>query len=267
MSIRLIAVDLDDTLLTDDLEIAPGAARAIAAAQAKGVHVVIATGRMFPSAQPIAQQLNLKGPQIVYNGAMVKTTAGELLWHRPLPRDLALELLDFAAENDWTVHCCYLNDRLYVPAITAAIIYYTEIAGVPAQSVSDMRGLVAKSDGPTKLLAIGSPEATTERAERLTEHFGDRLMVTISKPSFVEMLQPGVSKATALAQVAQQFDVAQDEVLAIGDSFNDLDMLQWAGIGVAVGNGHPEVQKHADHVVESNNNDGVAEAIERFVLA
>lgn len=256
---------MDDTLLTDDLEVPPGAVRAIAAAQTAGVHVVIATGRMFASAQPFAQQLGLKHPLITYNGAMIKTPAGELLSHRPLPRGLALEVFDFAQAADWSLHC-YINDRLYVPAITSAVIYYTEIAGVPAQTVKDMRALIEESE-PTKMLAVGSPEATVERSRQLTEHFGERLMVTISKPSFVEMLQPGISKATALAQVARQLGVAQQEVLAIGDSFNDADMLQWAGVGVAMGNGHPDVQQMADHVVGSNMEEGVAEAIERFVLA
>lgn len=265
MSIRLVAIDLDDTLLTDELEIPPGAVRAIEKARAAGVHVVIATGRMFPSARPFAEQLGLQTPLITYNGAMVKTAAEELLFHRPVPQDLALEVLDFAEDRQWPVQC-YFHDRLYVPAITAGVIYYTELSGVPAQSTNHMRELVSES-GPTKMLAIGSPEQTTERARALADFFGERLEVTISKPSFVEMMRPGISKGSALADVAALLGVAQDETMAIGDSFNDLHMLQWAGVGVAMGNGHPHIREIADHVVASNMDEGVAEAIERFVLA
>lgn len=265
MPIRLVAIDLDDTLLTNELVIPPGAIRAIGRAQEAGVHVVIATGRMFPAARPFAEQLGLETPLITYNGAMVKTAAGELIRHSPVPRDLALEVLDYAADNGWAVQC-YFNDRLYVPAIDAGVIYYTELAGVPAQSTGRMRELVEEYE-PTKMLGIGSPEQTLERRRGLRERFGARLAVTISKPSFVEMLQPGVSKAAALEEVAQRLGVAREETLAIGDSFNDLEMLQWAGVGVAVGNGHPDILHLADEVVASNDEEGVAEAIDRFVLA
>lgn len=265
MSIRLVAIDLDDTLLTDDLVIPPGAIRAIERARAAGVYVVIATGRMFPAAKPFADQLELDTPLITYNGAMVRTASGELLRHDPVPRELALELLDFADAKGWPVQC-YFNDRLYVPKITAGVIYYTELAGVPAQSTAKMRELI-EADEPTKMLAIGSPSETTERAQRLKERFGGSLAVTISKPMYVEMLRPGVSKATALAQVAEHLGVAQEQTVAIGDSFNDLEMLQWAGVGVAMGNGHEVIREKADYVVASNMDEGVAEAFERFVLS
>lgn len=265
MSVRLVAIDLDDTLLTDEIEIPPGAVEAVARARADGVHVVIATGRMFPAAQPFAKQLGLDTPLITYNGAMVKTIEDELLFHHPVPQELALEVLDFAEANDWAVQC-YFNDRLYVPEITSGVIYYTELAGVPAQSTERMRELVTES-APTKMLGIGSPEQTTQRARSLQARFGEQLAVTISKPSYVEVLRPGVSKASALAEVATRLGVEQSETLAIGDSFNDLEMLQWAGIGVAMGNGHPDIRQLADYVVSSNNEEGVAEAIERFVLS
>lgn len=264
LSIRLVAIDMDDTLLTDELEIAPGTAQAIAKAQAAGVDVVLATGRMFASAQPYARQLGLKGPHIVYNGALVKMTDGQEVLHRPIHRDLALDVLDFALADGW-IFQCYVDDRLYVPEITSEVIYYTEVAGVPAQKVDGMREFVARSE-PTKMLAIGSPKETEERAERLRHHFGERLSVTISKPYFVEVLQAGVTKASALAEVARRLGIAREEVLAIGDSFNDAEMLQWAGVGVAMGNAHPDVQQLADYVVASNMEEGVAEAFARFVF-
>ncbi|MBO8142333.1 MAG: HAD family phosphatase [Firmicutes bacterium] len=264
MAIRLVAVDLDDTLLNEDLAISPRSRRAIARAQKAGIAVVLATGRMFPSARPYALSLGLTGPLITYNGAMIKTAAGNLWWHRPVPRDVALEVLDWAQSAGGAVQC-YLDDRLCVPRITEEVRYYTEIAGIPAQAVGDMRRLLSEGE-PTKMLSVGSPEAVRAWEADLKARFGPRLAVTISKPRFVEMLRPGVSKASALAEVARRLGVDRGDVLAIGDSFNDLEMLDWAGVGVAMGNAPPEVQAAADHVVRSNVEEGVAEAIERFVL-
>jgi len=263
--IRLVAIDLDDTLLRDDLTIAPGAKEAIRKAQQKGVTVVLATGRMFPAALPFAQELGLTGPLITYNGALIRTAAGETWWHRPVPRELALEILDFGAAAGWTVQC-YCDDRLYVRQINDDVKYYLEIARVPVQECPDMRALLSERLS-TKLLSIGSPEEIVRRAESLRQAFAGRLTITISKPRFVEMLAAGVSKAAALAEVARRLHVPREQVMAIGDSFNDLDMIQWAGVGVAMGNAPDAVKELADCVVGTNMEEGVAEAFERFVFA
>lgn len=262
--IRLVAIDLDDTLLTDDLMVPPGAKRAIADAMDMGIVVTLATGRMYPSARPFARELQLNGPLVTYNGALIRTADGDTWWHKPVPRPLALEVLDYAAADGWEVQC-YCDDRLYVPRIDDDVRYYTDIANVPAQTVADMRGLLEERE-TTKLLAVGEPDEIRERAEQLTEKFQGRLTVTISKPRFVEMLHVDVSKATALAEVARRLGIHREQVLAIGDSFNDLEMLRWAGIGVAMGNAPPEIQALADYVVMSNMEEGVAEAFERFVF-
>ena len=263
--IRLVAIDLDDTLLTDDLTIPPGAKEAIRRATSRGVTVVLATGRMFPAARPFARELNLDSPLITYNGALIRTAGGDTWWHKPVPRDSALAVLDYAEADGWDVQC-YCDDRLYVARIDDDVRYYLDIANVPAQACADMRALLKERE-TTKLLGIGDPEETARRAEALSKAFAGRLTVTISKPRFVEMLDAGVSKAAALAEVARRLGVPREQVLAIGDSFNDLDMIRWAGVGVAMGNAAPEIQALADYTVASNEDEGVAEALARFVLA
>lgn len=262
--IRLVAIDLDDTLLTDDLVIAPGAKQAIARAMDEGVVVTLATGRMFPAARPFARELGLDVPLITYNGALIRTAGGETWWHKPVPRPLALEVLDYAETEGWAVQC-YCDDRLYVTRIDDDVRYYTDIANVPAQTVADMRALLEERE-TTKLLGVGEPDEIARRAVELDEKFRGRLTITISKPRFVEMLDAGVSKAAALAEVARRFGIEREQVMAIGDSFNDWDMLRWAGLGVAMGNAPPEIQAMADQVVSSNMEEGVAEAFERFVF-
>lgn len=263
--IRLAAIDVDDTLLTDDLTIAPETKKAVRRAVREGVAVVLATGRMFPAALPIAQELGLTGPLVTYNGALIRTVSGETWWHRPVPRELALEVLDFAAADGWTVQC-YCDDELYVVRVDDDVRYYVSIANVPVKEWPDMRTLLSERLS-TKLLSIGEPDEIRRRAEALEKAFAGRLTITISKPRFVEMLDAQVSKASALAEVARRLGIAREEVLAIGDSFNDLEMIRWAGVGVAMGNASPQVQKAADYVVGTNGDGGVVEALERFVFA
>lgn len=262
--IRLVAIDIDDTLLLDDLTIAPGARQAIQRAMQEGVTVVLATGRMFPAALPFARELGLTGPLITYNGALIRTVGGETWWHRPVPQELALEVLEFGAAGGWTVQC-YCDDLLYVRQVNDDVKYYLEIAHVPVQECADMRALLSERPS-TKLLSIGSPEEIVRRAAALEKAFAGRLTITISKPRFVEMLAPHVSKASALAEVARRLDVPREQVMAVGDSFNDLDMIEWAGVGVAMGNAAPAVKERADYVVGTNMDEGLAEAFERFVL-
>lgn len=262
--IRLVAIDIDDTLLTDDLQIAPGTRKIIARAMDEGVFVTLATGRMFPSTRPIARELGMDGPLITYNGALIRTTDGDTWWHKPVPRSLALEVLEYAEADGWTVQC-YLDDKLYVTRIDEGVRHYTDIANVPAQAVKDMRALLTERDS-TKLLGIGDADETVRRVRELEQKFAGRLTITTSKPEYVEMLDAGVSKATALAEVARRLGIEREQIMAVGDSFNDLDMLRWAGVGVAMGNAAPEIQAMADHVVGSNEDDGVVEAFERFVF-
>lgn len=263
--IHLVAIDLDDTLLTDDLTISDGARQVISEAMDAGVIVTLATGRMFPSARPYARELGVNGPLVTYNGALIRTVDGDTWWHKPVPRSLALELFDYAEAGGWRVQC-YFDDRLYVQRIDDDVRYYTDISNVPAQTVSDMRAMLERNDS-TKILGVGDAEVIRERAAELADKFAGRLSIAISKPRFVEVLHPEVSKGTAIAEVARRFGIEREQVLAIGDSFNDLDMIRWAGVGVAMGNAAPEIQALADHVVMSNMEEGVVEAFERFVLA
>ena len=154
-----------------------------------------------------------------------------------MPRDLALAVLDYAEAEGWDVQC-YCDDRLYVARIDDDVRYYLDIANVPAQASADMRALLKERE-TTKLWGSETPRKRRAGAEALSEAFAGRLTVTISKPRFVEMLDAGVSKAAALAEVARRLGVPREQVLAIGDSFNDLDMIRWAGVGVAMGNASP----------------------------
>ena len=264
MSFKLVAIDLDDTLLDHSRVISPRARAAIRAAVASGVTVTLATGRMYRSALPYARQLELDVPLVTYNGALIRCSGSdETLLHRPLAADTAAELLALFRERGWYVQV-YLDDTLYVRERDANARYYEEIAGVEAVVVGDL--LWSLPGVPTKLLAMAEPGRIGEINAAVVAAFGDRVYTAASKANYLEITDPGVNKGAALDFLAKRMGITRDAVMAIGDSINDLDMIEYAGLGVAMGNASPRVKAAARAVTAANDADGVAEAIEKYVL-
>jgi len=261
--IKLVAVDLDDTLLGPDLAVSARNRQALWRARQQGVRVVPATGRMFRSAQTIALRLGLRDPVIAYQGALVRWPAGEEIAHLPLPLALAREVLARVAPAGFHVNV-YVDDNLYVAELTEEAKRYAALSGVPVQAVGDLAAFLSRD--PTKVLVV-APETELDRLARdLAPHWGDRLTMNKSKPHFLEFSHREATKGRALARLAALFGLRREEVMAIGDGYNDLDMVEYAGIGVVMGNARPEVRARADWVTAANDADGVAEAVERFVL-
>jgi len=264
MPIKLIAVDLDDTLLDKSGAVSPRTRAAIAAALANGVTVTIATGRMYRSAAPFARQLGLDVPLITYNGALIKSSlSGEVLYHRPLAERLAHQVLELFRRNSWYIQS-YLDDVLYVRELDAKAQWYAAFAKVEAVPAGE--SFYTMPGAPTKLLSLGDPETIREICREVRKEFGAALSAVISKPQFLEMIDPGVGKGRALDFLAARLGISRAEVMAVGDSENDLDLLEHAGLAVAMGNASAELKARADAVTAANDADGVAEAIERYVL-
>jgi len=264
MSVKLVAIDLDDTLLDNSRTISPRARAAIAAAVAQGVTVTVATGRMFPSALPYARQLGLDVPLITYNGALVRCgLSGETLLHKPLDPAAAGAVLALFRERGWYVQV-YLDDVLYVRERDASARRYEEIAGVTAVPVGD--GLWSLAGAPTKMLAMADPERIPAIDAAVRAACGRRVYTAASKPYYLEITHPDATKGAALAFLAGRLGIGRGAVMAIGDSVNDLDMIEYAGLGVAMGNAGEQVREAADAVTAANDADGVAAAIEEFVL-
>ena len=264
MAIKLVAMDMDDTLLNAALEISPHNAATIARAVEQGVLVTIATGRMYCSTAPYARKLGLDVPLIVYNGAMIKSgISGEVLYHKLIAEELSREVLAFFRQHGWYVQS-YVDDTLYVEQLNATAKWYADFARVEAIALGEP--FYTSLGAPTKILSLASAEQVQVMYEAVCREFGERLFVTISKPEFLEMVHPEVSKGRALAFLAAKYGICQEEVLAIGDSGNDLDMIAYAGLGVAMGNAAAAIKQAADVITGANTEDGVALAIEKYVL-
>ncbi|MGI6144881.1 MAG: HAD family hydrolase [Clostridia bacterium] len=260
--IKLIAIDLDDTLLRDDLTISKRSKENIRKVIAKGITVTLATGRMFAAAFPYAKELGLNVPLITYQGAMVKCVNGELIHHRPLPLDIAQEVADYVRAHDYHLNV-YVDDVLYMEQDSPEARHYETITRVSPNYVESFDKLWAD---PTKLVVLAEDSRIKSLAKELEPRFGHILNIIRTLPGMLEITHKKATKSNALKALAKSLGFGLENVMAIGDSPNDIEMVQDAGFGVAMENSIPLLKEKADYITLSNNDDGVAEVLEKFVL-
>ena len=260
----LVALDLDGTLFGNDLKIAPRVAEAVHRTLQANVAVTLVTGRMFVATAPFARLLGVNGPVVCYQGAAIyDAPSGTRLQEVPLSSELARTIVRAARSGGYHVQL-YRDDRYYVEELNDYSAFYARLAGVEPVLVRSLEETFADS-GATKCNIVTDPERTERCAALLREVCGDAAYVTRSNPEFVEVMNARVDKGTALGFVAAKLNVPLERVLAIGDSFNDIPMLEAAGFGVAMGSAPAELKAVADAVVGDVAFEGVAEALERFV--
>lgn len=261
---KMLAIDLDDTLLNSQLKISERNKEYIQRAREAGVHVTLATGRMYCSALRYARELELNLPLITYQGALVKeAVSGETLLHRPVPLDLARQVIDRAKTLNYHINV-YVNDTLYVEKLTPEAEAYQRISGITAHPVGDLLKFLNQS--PTKVLIVGGVNEMDDLEQEMKRLFNNTLHITKSKPHFLEFSHPEATKGHALDTLARRWGLTPHQVIAIGDAPNDLEMLEYAGLGVVVENAKSPVKEKADYVTCSNDQDGVAEVIAKFIL-
>jgi Cof subfamily protein (haloacid dehalogenase superfamily) len=261
---KMIAIDIDDTLLNDDMEVTPGTRESLAEAMRRGAIVTLATGLMFSSAKKVAGQLELNVPIITYQGALIKNLLdGKVLYERPVPEDVALEVVAYAEERGLHLQG-YIDDRLYAREDNDKVKAYSELVGLPYEIETDFRGIAKR--GSTKLLIIDDPAKLDEMIPELQRILGSRAHITKSKPNFLEILHPEATKGHALLHLASHYGIDRSELIAVGDSWNDREMIEVAGLGVAMANAVEPLKRVADHITLSNNEEGVRAVVERFVL-
>ncbi|HEX6293307.1 MAG TPA: Cof-type HAD-IIB family hydrolase [Herpetosiphonaceae bacterium] len=268
MHYHLLALDLDGTTVGRDLTVAPDTIAAVAAFQSRGGWVSLATGRNVRTTAIFAEQLGVNGPLICYQGALIKDRrSGEILFHDPVPPDRAAEAVSQLLGAGVYVHA-YIDDELYVPWSGREVELYQSFSQVKlvVHVVDDLAAVVAQHP-PTKLLFIDEQDKVGPRVAGLQTHFVDRLHVVRSHAHFGELTAPGCTKGRALAQLAARLHIPQQQVAAAGDQFNDLEMLTWAGLGMAVRSAPPEVLAVAQVLIDEPEQAGVAAAIRRYLLA
>ncbi len=241
----------------------PRTRAAIAALRARGLHVIVVTGRMFRATLPYLEEADLDDPVICYQGALVADpVSGEFLRHVPIPRESALEAIDAVVSAGFHMNC-YVDDLLYVAEVTPEARAYANFQHLEIHAVGPLRDWL--HDDPTKLVAVGEPAALDELEAELKPRFRGRLFVSKSLPYFLEFAHPDVSKGAGLQFVADRLGFTAAETVACGDGENDRELLDWAGFGVAVANAHPEILARADLVVPDVEHEGVAALFEAYL--
>jgi Cof subfamily protein (haloacid dehalogenase superfamily) len=264
MPVNLVAIDLDGTLLNSDKQVTARTLTAIRRTGAMGVRVVIASARPPRSVQPLYDYCGLSTVQINYNGAMIwDPAARRIVLHRPMPQETVRAIIEVARQRyPDTLASVEVADHWFTDRFDAS--YVTETSKVfKPDRVAPFAELLTKP--VTKLMLLGPGEHMVQIEGLLASHFSGQISMVRIEDYMIQIMHPTAGKSSALAAVARLYGIGRDSVMAIGDAPNDLGMIQWAGLGVAVHNAHPLVRQAADYITASNDEDGVAEALEMFV--
>jgi hypothetical protein len=271
-AIRLVVLDIDGTIAGEDNNISQVVQATVQAVREQGIQVAIATGRMFHSALRFQQKLALELPLMTYQGALIQDPkTGQVHRHWTLAKSTALELLDYFEQVDYSetlsIHA-YVNDRLYVRELTPETEQYSDRTSVTIFPVGDLRPLLEQHE-PTKLLALSHSADHIDAlyTDLRTRYQPHEVYLTKSIATFFEATNPLVNKGTAVRYIAEELlGLQPHQVLAIGDNFNDVEMLQYAGIGIAMGNAPDGVKAVADWVAPDVAVDGAAIALTQLLL-
>jgi len=261
---KLIAADLDGTILDDTYTVKPELINAVNRSRRRGVEMAVATGRLYPSALPFVKDLGVTLPVIASNGAIIRDPrTGELIYALPLAMDLAVEALKLTAGGT-AQRFVNIKDTFYTDASDEASRKYSEALRIQFTRRIPLEEAV--TEDPTMVVIRDLEEEISRLTAALREHFGDRVYLANSKPFFVDINHPGVSKGAALLNLCRHIGVKPEEVIAIGDGWNDLEMFKAAGIGAAVANAPDGLKGKADYVCSKSSFRGVIEVIEKYIL-
>ncbi|BDR57795.1 Cof-type HAD-IIB family hydrolase [Xylocopilactobacillus apicola] len=267
--IKLVTIDVDETLLNSQHQIVPSTITAVKKAAEQGVKVVICSGRPPAGVAPFLEQLGLSGNDqyvITYNGGVIETISGNIVQKHVLPTSDFEKFSQFS--NKYQVNFNVLDDHSQIYTTNHQINWFTVV-----QANENEAGLTVldPTDLPVnftlvKSLFTGPVELLDQIETPLKAQFGEGYYIVRSSPVFLEVLNAKASKGQATSDLAQYLDLQKDEIMAIGDERNDLSMFEVAGTSIAMGNAHAAVKEAATFVTSDNDHDGIAEAFEKFVF-
>ena len=261
MNYKLVAIDMDGTLLNDEKEIPQENREMIEKLADEGVSFILASGRPYQSLAPYTKELEVYLPLISANGSMVKCSLTEKTYHKcNLPLNKAQEIVNYGLKNDYGVSVYYDGEILTSSPEMAE--GHLELEGIKPQVVKDLK----LSKPPIKIIYYGLEEKIDQAYSFLGDEYKNKLYITRSDEEYLEVMNLEVSKGQALEYMMEKMNVKAEEVIAIGNNFNDVAMFEVAGVAVAMGNSPQGVKDKADFITKSNQDNGVAHALRKIVI-
>jgi Cof subfamily protein (haloacid dehalogenase superfamily) len=265
---KIIVLDLDDTLLNDEHSLSKRNKEALMTAQELGVKVVLASGRPTFGMVSIAKDLQLDqyGSYILsFNGSkIINAKTNEEIFNSTISSEMAHRLYDLSKREGVAI-LSYKDESIVIEEPNEYADIEATITGLPMQIVDQFKATI--TEPVVKAMMLAHPDVLVNVEQTLVKEVGEEVSVFRSKPFFLEFTALNVTKGTSLHQLTQKLGIKAEEVIAIGDSYNDITMIEFAGLGVAMGNAPDAIKEIANHVTETNNNDGVAKVVEDFILS
>lgn len=261
---KLCAVDMDGTLLTSDNKITAATADAIRAVCQKGIYFCLTTGRPPIAARPFYDSLGLDTPSIIYNGArVIEFRTGKVHYDRMLQSDDAMRIYALGCELDASM-CFWSGDKLYANRNDGWNDQYRRISGADMTIPENFEEYAEK--GIVKIVWSGLPDSVKRWNAAAAERFGESISYASSGAEYLEFFDRRVSKGAALARLCDILNIDISETIAIGDSYNDEQLLRAAGLGIAMGNAPDAIKDICAEVTTSNDEDGVRLVLEKYFL-
>lgn len=270
LDVRLMAFDLDDTLLNSECKITPKTLEALRKAAEKGIYIVLCSGRMEYGILPHVHTLDIAGLEagryiIAMNGSSIfDLHARQQIFSRKVPEDLLLEIYHEAKERGLPAQV-YFPDIIYANVDDKWTRLDADLCGVKLEAVEDFEGFM--KGGHAKMLVPGEPEVLKVFEKELKARFSDRAEIFTSKPFFLEIMPKNAGKGQALEELARRLNISLGNVMCFGDSYNDESMMKSAGLSVCMSNGKEDMKNICRFVTRyDNNNDGIADFLNNWVL-
>lgn len=263
---KMICLDIDGTLLNSNHKITEGVKRTInIAANEKNIPVILVSARMPKGITFLQKELGIAQPIICYSGALILDKDNNVI-NQEFISALNLEEVNKLV-HEYNIHMSlYKDNEWYIEEMDYWAKQESEITNI-IPKITDFNKLIelwkAEGTGPNKILCMARPEEIRILKENIQS---DDLNIYPSKPTYLEIMPSKSSKTSAISCLQKKFNVDKSEIISMGDNYNDIDMLEYAGLGIAMGNAPEEVKKHADHVTLTNDEDGVAEALKKYVI-
>lgn len=268
MAYEVLVLDIDGTLTNSKKEISPKTLDAVMRAQEEGIKVVIASGRPTAGIKKIAKAIKLDeygGYVLSYNGGKITNfQTGEVVYNETLPEEMIPSIYEEAVDNHVGIVTYEGNDAIAGNGIDQYNQIEARINGIGLREVEDFPNYVKFP--VNKCLLTGEPEHMAEVEQKLKDRFGNFLNIFRSEPFFVEVMPQNIDKAYSLGKLLKHLELERSQMIACGDGFNDLSMIKYAGLGVAMANAQDIVKEAADYITLSNDEDGVAKVIDKFML-